>query len=75
MNNKKKIVFLLAILWVTVGIAIVGFVQFINDKPKIAQENAQSQMSLSSYTNEVSNFLNNSAKIMSNSPVQPKLLP
>ena len=75
MESKKKIIFVLVVLWVTVGVALVAFNGFIQDKGKIAQEQAQSEMSFSSYTHSISNFLNNSAKIMSNNPNPPKLIP
>ena len=75
MESKKKMVFVLVVLWVTVGVALVAFNGFINDKPKIAQEQAQSEMSFSSYAHSVTNFLNNSRKILNSNPNPPKLIP
>ena len=71
MENKKKIIFLLAVLWVTVAVALVGFVSFINDKGKINQENSQSNyLTMKQAESGVTTFLNNSANIVKSSPIK-----
>ena len=62
-------VFMLVILWVTVGVSLVIFTNFINDKPKIAQENNQ-YLTMSQAAHGLNSFINNSANIVKNSNIK-----
>ena len=59
----------LLVLWGIVGVALIIFVGFINDKPKIAQENQQYAQGSDSIS-QIKNFLDSSQKVISNSPIK-----
>ena len=66
---QRKAKFAILFLWVLVGISLIVFVSFINDKPKIQQEN-QNYLTMNQAGSGITNFLNSSASIVKNSPIK-----
>lgn len=67
MKRGAKIALLF--MWGMVGAALILYVGFINDKPKIEQEN-QNYLTMNQAESGLKSFINSSSKIVSNSHIK-----